>query len=71
MLSDPKEFKGGDLEFYEYSPPKSKNKILKTNHLKHQGTIITFPSFVIHRVPPVTKGIRHNLVVWHKGPPLK
>ena len=26
MLSDPKKFKGGDLEFYEYSPPKSKIK---------------------------------------------
>ena len=71
MLSDPKKFKGGDLEFYDYTPPKSKNKILKTDHLKHQGTIITFPSFVIHRVLPVTKGIRYSLVVWHKGPPLK
>jgi len=71
MLSDPKDFEGGDLEFYEYGPPKSKNKILKTNHLKHQGTIITFPSFVIHRVLPVTKGLRYSLVVWHKGPPLK
>jgi len=63
MLSDPKDFEGGDLEFYEYGPPKSKNKILKTNHLKHQGTIITFPSFVIHRVLPVTKGLRYSLKV--------
>ncbi len=71
MLSDPKNFKGGDLEFYEYGPPKMKNKILKTNNIKHQGTIITFPSFLIHRVLPVTKGVRYSLVVWHKGPPLR
>ena len=70
MLSDPKNFEGGDLEFYNYSPPKRKNKILKTHHLK-QGTIITFPSFVIHRVLPVTKGLRYSLVVWHKGPRFK
>ena len=71
MLSDPKNFEGGDLEFYNYSPPKRKNKILKTHHLKQQGTIITFPSFVIHRVLPVTKGLRYSLVVWHKGPRFK
>ena len=71
MLSDPKNFEGGDLEFYNYSPPKRKNKILKTHHLKQQGTIITFPSFVIHRVLPVPKGLRYSLVVWHKGPRFK
>ena len=70
MLSDPKDFEGGDLEFYNYSPPGKKNKILKTTEIKAQGTIITFPSFVIHRVLPVTKGTRYSLVVWHIGPQL-
>ena len=71
MLSDPKDFEGGDLEFYNYSPPGRKNKILKTNKIKQKGTIISFPSFVIHRVLPVTKGIRYSLVIWHQGPQLK
>ena len=39
--------------------------------MKKQGTIINFPSFVFHRVTPVTKGIRYSLVVWHTGPKLK
>ena len=71
LLNDPKDFEVGDLEFYNYAPPNHKNKILKTNEIKQQGTIITFPSFVIHRVLPVTKGTRYSLVVWHKGPPIK
>ena len=71
MLSDPKDFEGGDLEFYDYAPPGRKDKILKTNDMKQKGTIITFPSFVIHRVLPVTKGIRYSLVIWHKGAQLR
>ena len=39
--------------------------------LKTKGTIINFPSFVWHRVTPVTKGTRYSLVVWHNGPKLK
>ena len=70
MLNNPNEFEGGDLEFYEYSPYPLKNK-LKTDHMKKQGTIINFPSFVFHRVTPVTKGTRYSLVVWHTGPKLK
>lgn len=70
LLNRPDEYEGGDLEFYDYSPYPSKNK-LKTEHLKKQGTIINFPSFVFHRVKPVTKGTRYSLVVWHTGPKLK
>jgi PKHD-type hydroxylase len=32
------------------------------------GRIIFFPSFLIHRVTPVTKGVRKSLVVWVTGP---
>lgn len=34
----------------------------------HKGRIVLFPSFMIHRVTPVTKGIRKSLVVWVVGP---
>ena len=33
-----------------------------------KGTIIVFPSFLIHRVAPITKGKRKSLVVWVTGP---
>ena len=36
-----------------------------------KGTFIVFPSFVKHRVRPVTKGIRHSMVLWHLGMPWK
>jgi PKHD-type hydroxylase len=32
------------------------------------GRIIAFPSFMIHRVAPITKGKRKSLVVWVLGP---
>ena len=38
---------------------------------KNQGTIIVFPSFIRHRVNPVTKGIRYSLVNWFEGPAFK
>ena len=34
-----------------------------------EGSIIVFPSFVEHRVTPVTEGIRYSLVSWFVGPP--
>jgi len=33
-----------------------------------KGKLILFPSFMIHRVKPVTKGVRKSLVVWVNGP---
>jgi len=33
-----------------------------------KGRIIVFPSFLIHRVAPVTKGKRKSLVIWVVGP---
>ena len=34
-----------------------------------EGSIIVFPSFLEHRVAPVTKGTRYSLVAWFLGPP--
>lgn len=33
-----------------------------------KGRIIAFPSFLLHRVTPVTKGVRKSIVVWVTGP---
>lgn len=34
----------------------------------YKGQIIAFPSFLIHRVKPVLRGIRKSLVIWVEGP---
>ena len=34
---------------------------------KKQGTLIMFPSYVLHEVKPVTKGERNSLVTWVTG----
>jgi predicted 2-oxoglutarate/Fe(II)-dependent dioxygenase YbiX len=33
-----------------------------------KGTVLVFPSFVLHGVEPVTKGIRRSVVTWLVGP---
>ena len=62
LLSDPSTFSGGELEFMD--------KGKKINDLK-RGQAIFFASFLRHRVAPVKKGVRHSLVMWFGGPPLR
>ena len=60
QLSDPADYEGGDFEFWGYPspPPEFRNK----------GAVLVFPSFLHHRVLPVTKGVRYALVSWIEGP---
>ena len=55
-------FEGGDFEM-------SGNE--DTVPRLEEGSIIVFPSFMGHRVAPVTKGIRYSLVTWFVGPPFR
>lgn len=67
QLSDPSEYKGGNLEIFtggDYNDPNT--KILAP---KEKGTAVFFPSYIVHRVTPVTKGIRKSLVIWIGGSP--
>ena len=32
-----------------------------------QGTLVLFPSYTLHEVKPVTKGVRYSLVGWYEG----
>jgi len=57
LLND--DFEGGGLEI-------ESNK--DENVLKCQGDIVIFPSFLQHRVLPVTDGIRYSAVSWAYGP---
>ena len=38
---------------------------------REKGTIVVFPSFVQHRVTPITKGVRQSIVGWVSGPPYR
>lgn len=63
QLSDPDEYEGGDLEFM------INQKSVKAP--REKGTIVVFPSFVQHRVTPITKGVRQSIVGWVSGPPYR
>lgn len=65
QLSDPKEYEGGDLLFY-------RNTLSEYAEApKDIGTVIVFPSFVIHEVTKVSSGSRKSLVTWVNGPRFK
>ena len=71
-LSDPKNYKGGELEFdFRYLDPGRPNKPIKCSEVSAKGSIIVFPSFVWHRVCPVESGERNSLVIWSLGYPFK
>ena len=65
-LTDPDEYEGGDLEFYFRNTDKGSQPRI-CEEIRKKGSVIIFPSFVWHRVKPVTKGIRHSLVCWNLG----
>jgi PKHD-type hydroxylase len=56
------EYEGGNFCINTGTEEKSENLPMK------KGRIILFPSFMIHKVAPVTKGTRRSLVVWVLGP---
>jgi tetratricopeptide (TPR) repeat protein/predicted 2-oxoglutarate/Fe(II)-dependent dioxygenase YbiX len=59
QLSHPDEYDGGELELKD-----SANTIVAP---RDQGTLIVFPSFLMHRVAPVSRGLRRSLVGWASG----
>lgn len=60
MLSDESEYKGGDLIIkvmpHDFPAPKSR------------GTVVVFPSWVLHYVAPVTRGYRQTINLGFWGP---
>ena len=59
LLND--NFEGGDLELYKFGDKPDTMKMKK-------NSILFFPSFILHRVTPVTSGTRKALVGWVHGP---
>ncbi len=61
QLSDPTEYVGGDFSFTEVENP-------SPDLVKAKGSVLCFPSYLVHQVEPVTSGNRKSIVVWFEGP---
>ena len=60
QLSNPDDYEGGDLEFMKVD--------VSLVERRARGALIGFPSFRVHRVLPVTRGVRYAVVGWVHGP---
>jgi len=60
QLSAPEDYEGGALEIQPSAHVVSADRA--------QGAAVAFPSFLLHRVTPVTQGERHSLTIWAHGP---
>lgn len=65
-LSDPASYEGGELQINAHGD-QNKPHSLKIK----RGDLVVFPSFMGHRVTPVTSGERLTLVGWAVGPKFK
>ena len=64
QLSCPTEYMGGEFRFTEVENP-------PMDALKKRGSILVFPSYLVHAVTPVTSGLRKSVVAWFEGPTWK
>lgn len=63
-LSDPDSYEGGEFEIFTGG----KDPIIVP---KEKGDILIFPTFLLHKVKPITKGNRKCLVFWIGGRPFR
>jgi PKHD-type hydroxylase len=57
QLTPPEDYDGGELEFFPH-PVRAP---------RERGTIVVFPSWMPHRVLPVTRGARYSIASWIAG----
>jgi PKHD-type hydroxylase len=58
QLDDPAIYDGGDLEFWTGGTQSAS---------RARGGVVVFPSYLLHRVTPVTRGLRRSLAAWTLG----
>lgn len=63
FMSDPTTYEGGKFQIFVGS----KEVDIDTR----RGMLLMFPSYLVHRVTPITKGIRRTVVTWCSGPLFK
>ena len=69
VLND--DYEGGVLEIATQNSPTSDPPYNVYQVPRQRATLIVFPSHLLHRVTPVTHGIRKSIVGWFVGPPLR
>ncbi len=68
QLTDKTKYEGGDFQFkWIQDNKKDLLNIITVDAAKDIGTVIIFPSFIWHRILPITKGKRESLVNWSIG----
>lgn len=60
QLSDAEEYEGGDLQLWQGG-----NNIQTAE--RGAGVVFIFPSYMMHRITKVTKGVRRSFVLWVGG----
>jgi PKHD-type hydroxylase len=68
QLDDGADYVGGDLELLRFGSDVPSAIEVPAEAMRQRGTAIVFPSYVLHRVTPVTAGQRRTLVGWLVGP---
>ena len=70
QLSESDEYEGGDFMILRCSKGTGE---LDDFHIcpRGKGNAILFPSYKMHKVAPVTKGVRKSLVLWIGGTPFR
>lgn len=63
QLSNPQDYTGGNLQLYTHSNPDVMPK--------DKGSLIAFPSLLLHEVSPILSGQRYACVGWCYGPAFK
>lgn len=63
FLQDKSEYEGGEFQIL---PSTRKKEIINVE--QKRGTLVCFPSWMLHRVKPITSGSRRSLVAWVLGP---
>ena len=58
-LSDPSEYEGGDIEIWSCGSFKTLPKV--------KGCVIIFPSYLLYRMTPITKGNKNIIKFWIGG----
>jgi len=54
-------YEGGDLELFTDGP-------VVVEEMRKPGALAIFPSIIMHRVTPVTRGVRRTISYWVLGP---
>lgn len=68
MLSDPNDYAGGELRL-KNTYAQELNDPEETARFRRRGSVVVFPSYILHTVTPVTSGRRFSIVSWIVGPP--